>query len=593
MNRLLPLLVVVPLPLLTLPVPAAPQAQELAQELTHHSAASREDSLRTLRAARTRQAAFERIRRANLPWAWSGGRGECDERIGRFCLTYSRDDAPEWEPPPEKPAVIAAREQLLGELVEAAATIPGDRWVSGQLVRYLVEASRFQEAWQSAAGCRGERWWCEALAGFAAHHAGDAHAAHAAFDQMLSHMPDADRREWTDLSAVLPSRVARRYKRLNETERAAFEQRFWAVADPLYSAPGNDLRSEHFSRAVLVALQDRSETTENLRWGDDLREILLRFGPPSGWEQIRNPYSLHRQDVSLVSHYPDADIDLLPPPELLEEEFHLLAGRWDEEGRRARASYPLPRGEDRLRWITTLPHQVAVFHSGDSAMVVAAYELPDSMADGAIAAAALAVIAVEDSAPRVAARPIEERAGVLSLVVPHQAMLLSLEVTSADRSRAGRARFGLEARPLVPGVLAASDLLLMHAVTDTVASTRAEALALARGSTELRAGERVGIYWEMYSPAVPWPPSLDVSLRLVAAQRGWFRRLAERAGVLSEVQPIRITWGESMEGEGMVSRSLTLRIPEETPTGAYTLELSLLAPGREPLIIERSVQVTR
>ena len=97
----------------------------------------------------------------------------------------------------------------------------------------------------------------------------------------------------------------------------------------------------------------------------------------------------------------------------------------------------------------------------------------------------------------------------------------------------------------------------------------------------------------MYSPVAPWPPALDLSLRLVAANTGWLRRLAERAGVLNEVQPIRITWGESMEGEGAISRSLTLRIPEDTPAGEYTLELSLLAPGREPLIVQRAIQVVR
>lgn len=587
MNRLLPLLVLTPLPLLPLCTPT--QAQEFAVR----SAASREDSVRAHRTVRSRQATFERIRRSNLPWAWSGGRGECDERIGRFCLTYSDDDAAEWEPPPEKPAVTTARERLLGDLVGAAETIPGDRWVMGQLVRYLVEASRYHEAWRVAAACGAERWWCAALEGFAAHHAGDPGAADAAFDRMLAHMPEEERREWTDLTAILPGRTARRYRRLDDADRAVFEERFWAVADPLYHVPGNDLRSEHFSRAVLVSLQDRSETTENLRWGDDLREILLRFGSPSGWEQIRNPYQLHRHEVSLLSHYPDADIDLLPPPELLEEEFHPTTGRWDEEGRRARASYPLPRGGERLRWFTPLSHQVAVFHSGDSTFIVAAYELPDSVKEPQSFKAALAALPAVDSTPRMATHPVEGRAGVLSLTAADEAMLLSLEVVSADRSSAGRVRFGIEPRPLVPGVLAASDLLLVRAESDTVPTSRSEAVSRARGSTQLRAGDRVGIYWEMYSPVAPWPPALDLSLRLVAANTGWLRRLAERAGVLNEVQPIRITWGESMEGEGAISRSLTLRIPEDTPAGEYTLELSLLAPGREPLIVQRAIQVVR
>src|SRR5690606_22454135 len=112
------------------------------------------------------------------------------------------------------------------------------------------------------------------------------------------------------------------------------------------------------SRNLLVELQDRAESTENISWGDDLREILIRFGPPSGWERIRrSPTQLHLQELSLVSHYPDADIDLMPPPELLDEEFDPTAGVWDAENRRARASYPLPRAGERLRWFTPFDHQ--------------------------------------------------------------------------------------------------------------------------------------------------------------------------------------------------------------------------------------------
>lgn len=46
-----------------------------------------------------------------------------------------------------------------------------------------------------------------------------------------------------------------------------------------------------------------------------------------------------------------------------------------------------------------------------------------------------------------------------------------------------------------------------------------------------------------------------------------------------------------MVGEGPIARSLTLQIPEDTPVGDYRLELSLLAAGREPLVVERAIQV--
>ena len=45
-----------------------------------------------------------------------------------------------WEPDPEPEAVAAARGDLLHSLDSLAAILPGDRWIFGQRIRYLVEA---------------------------------------------------------------------------------------------------------------------------------------------------------------------------------------------------------------------------------------------------------------------------------------------------------------------------------------------------------------------------------------------------------------------------------------------------------------------
>src|SRR5690606_7991534 len=151
-------------------------------------------------------------------------------------------------PPEEKEEVVAARERLLETLGRAARLIPGDRWVAGQWVRYLVEAGRFAEARAAAGACRSEGWWCDALRGFAAHHDGDPAADDAAYSRMLGRMPEETRREWSDLSDILDPRTLRRYRRLRGPDRAAFEERFWTLADPLLQTRGNDVRSEHLSR---------------------------------------------------------------------------------------------------------------------------------------------------------------------------------------------------------------------------------------------------------------------------------------------------------------------------------------------------------
>jgi len=597
MNRLLPTLAFLPVaPLSATLAPAAMAQAVVASEMREvsipASPTSREDSIRLHRSARSRQAAFERLRRHNLPWAWGGGRGECDERIGRFCLTYSEEDAPEWVPPEEPTVVANARWRLLDQLTDAATAIPGDGWVVAQLVRYLAEVGRFDAARTAADLCRGERWWCEAVRGFAAHQAGDSGAADAAFARMLRAMPEEKREEWTDLSQILDRRPLRVYRRLNDEEKQEFETRFWILADPLLQTPGNELRSEHFSRNLLVELQDDSETTENLSWSKDLREILLRFGAPSGWERIRRPFQLHSAELSLLTHYPDADIDLVPPPELLVGEFDPLAGVWNDEDRRARASYPLPQGRERLRWIDPLEYQVAVFRDRDSARVVVAYSLPeDSFPGGATVDAVLSARLSVHGEPLVTRDPSAGREAVLTLSTPQRPALVSIETLSRERRRAARARFGLGIPPLLPGLLSASDLLILSAEADSVPESREEAIRRARGSLRVRAGERIGIYWEIYSPAVEWPERLEISLRLLDADAGWLRRLAERAGVVDRIEPIRIVWGESGYVGETLPRSLVLRIPEEVKPGQYDLEVSVLAPGREPVVVRRTLEV--
>jgi hypothetical protein len=562
-----------------------------AQELAAAVQVSREDSIRVHRTARSRQAAFERTRRNHLPWGFGGGGSDCDERIGRFCLTYSDGDAEEWVPPAEDADVVEARERLLETLSAAAATLPGDRWIAGHLVRYLAEAERFPEARSAAEVCRAEEWWCEALRGYAAHQEGAVGAADSAFSRMLTRMPEETRREWTDLNTILETPVRRYYRRLAGEERADFEERFWALADPLLQTAGNDLRSEHFSRNLLVELQDRSESTENIPWGSDLREIMLRFGAPSGWERVRpSPGQLHGE-LSMITHYPESDIDLLPPPELLVEDFDPTAGIWDEEDRRARATYPLPRGSERLRWFDPFEHQAAVFQGLDSALLVVAYELSaDSLAPDARIDAALSVLRAADESPSVERLNRAGPRAVLSLRTRAGPALVSAEALAAEERHAGRARFGLDIPRLVPGVLAASDLLVLE-LEDSLPETRAAALRLARGSLRVTRGERVGVYWEIYAPAMPWPESLQISLRLVDADAGWLRRLAERAGVVDQVQPIRLLWDESAGGEQTMPRSLSLLIPEEIDPGRYTLELTITARGREPLVERRTLQV--
>jgi hypothetical protein len=548
------------------------------------------DSARLNRMARSEQNRFEYTRRHNLPWAWGGGGGTCDERIGRFCLTYGDDDDDGWEAPPEPEDIARARGRLLERLDSAARAIPGDAWVSGQRVRYLVEARRFDEALAAARECRAAAWWCGALQGYAEHFSGRALAADSAFDASLGAMPQDVRKRWTDLSPILDGCAAGYYRRLRGEERARFEARFWRLADPFLTRPGNAIRSEHLARNLMDDLQDRAKSTENIPWGGDLRQILVRYGWPTGWERIRPPTPLS-DSPGMVSHYAGTDQKLLPSCELLTGREGVEKAVWDVDDPRARAGYAIPLADSLARWIYPLDHQVAVFRRGDSAVVVAAYALPsDSFPAGASILAGLALEAPEDDRPTITTRDSAGLEDAIAARFRSGPALLSLELVSEPARRVARAREGLSIPPRAADGLAVSDLLLLRS-TDDLPDSLGAAIPQARGSDRVRPGEPVGVYWEVYGLSTESPDLLTMSLRLLDRRQGVVRRLAERIGLLHTSDPIRMQWKEPPAADGLAPRAIILEVPAELRPGTYTLELTVEAPGREPRVATRTMHV--
>jgi len=245
------------------------------------------DSESTLRSARRAQGQFEAFRRQHLPERYDHPTGPCDLQLGRFCFWYGDQHE---DSVPEPPIIREARHRLLAALAEAAISLPGDPWIAGQRARYLVEDGQASQAVTAARECRSSSWWCAALAGFALHAAGRFDDADSAFSAALHSMPDDERCAWYDLTPILPRDIRGRYDRMTCEERAAFESRFWWLAAPLWSRRGNDRRTEHFARLTLSRITSDSRTAYDQRWDDDLREVLLRFGPDVYWTQQPSPY---------------------------------------------------------------------------------------------------------------------------------------------------------------------------------------------------------------------------------------------------------------------------------------------------------------
>jgi hypothetical protein len=429
-------------------------------------------------------------------------------------------------------------------------------------------------------------WWCAALEGFALHGAGAFPAADSAFARALAAMPVEESCRWSDVAVLLDDRRARAaYARIPCSARDSVERRFWWLADPLYLVPGNDRRTEHYARLVLDALQRRAESGFGLSWGDDLRELLLRYGWPAGWEQ-----DWRRTDVlagaTVVSHHRPGARALAPSPPALAHPTAFASAAWPLDPPYARSSH-LPPYADAF---DALEHQIAVFRRGDSAIVVAGYDAADSLPAGAAVEAALVLAADERTTPLVARAASAGARGVAIATVPAVPLLMSLEALAPSERRAARARYGLPLTSLAPGTFAISDLLLLRP-GDSLPDSLAAAVPDALGAPRVRSGERIGVYWEVYGAGPDGEP-LSVTVTLVREGKSWLRRTIEWAGLArDQSRRARLEWSEEPRSRGTVlPRSVALDLADVAP-GDYRLVVEARRAAGATARAERKVVV--
>lgn len=562
-----------------------------------HSLAGLPDSTAILAAARAAQAAFERLRLDYLPRSAGGSGGRCDEVVGRFC--YWHDDDDDWVPPPEHPRIRQARERLLDQLDSLARMAPSDDWIAGQRVRYLVEADRGAEALNAALQCRGTLWWCYSLRAFAQHAARQFAAADSSYTEALLSMPTHERCRWTDLSEVLAQRP-RDYGRASCEQRERLNTTIWWLADPLYLTPGNERRTEHYSRRVLNALQPDSRSPYAMTWGNDLERLLLRYGWPVGWERDDPWRTADRATVHVIARHAPRAREFLPRRRFVEDPATLQPGAWNIDPDRPRSGYAAPYARD----FVALDPQVTVFWRGDSAIVMAAFERPIlARGEGGRGAtkrgqergvaeqpigAALVITAGPDATP-VMARDSTQGPYRLAATVPARGALVSVEaLPHGDSGVAGRERFWLSLRR-PDGVAMSQPLLFAAHDPDSVPAVLELLFDSMLTHAAVAPGTPVGLYWETYLGDTS-PGTARVTLTATRAGASWLRRAAERLSPTGRRQPVvRLSWSVAVPGVGIYPQSVAVTLPQGA-RGRFALEITMDIAGRT-LRSERVVEV--
>jgi hypothetical protein len=540
---------------------------------------------------RSAQRRFEWVRRHHLPWVYGTPSGRCDVVVGRYCY-WDDDEEPTWRPKPEHDRITRERHALLERLDSAAAVLPGDRWIAGQRVRYLVETARYLDALWAARACRSPGWWCPALAGFVLHHMGDYAAAESAFDAALAEMSERQRCDWVNISLLLEGKGTRRYREGDCATQDSLNRSIWWLADPMYLVPGNERRTEHLARLVLDRILDGTAIVYGTRWGKDNRELVLRYGWAIGWE--REPPRGTELRPHIVGHHADGGKRFLPPFEYIEDPRVVTRDEWEIDP-------SVPQTRAAMRYATefrALEHQLAVFRRTDSAIVVVGYDLWET--------------SNSDDRERIAVREEMVRAGfflspdprlihdtqhaarggrgAFALRVPLTSMLISIEALDRHDSLAARSRYWVDLAEHLPDGFAVSDILLL---TEGPAepSTLDEAIPRARGSARYTPGDPIEIYWEVYG--APTGTAHEVSVSVTRLGKGFLRKAVEWMGLAGDRRPATFRWegtpGDLTESAG---RALGIRLAEEDE-GRYLLQLEIKTSAGATATREREFEVRR
>ncbi|HEX4684877.1 MAG TPA: hypothetical protein VH277_19315 [Gemmatimonadaceae bacterium] len=440
--------------------------------------------------------------------------------------------------PARRDAVRAARARLLDSLAILDVRKPGDTWITGQRVRFLVDQSDYDAAIEITRKCTAARPWCAELAGFVYHAARKYATADSAFDAAAAAMSPDDRCDWTDVRLLIDDDSRGDYERLSCDERVAANERLWWLSTPLFSDSVDDRRSAHFSRKVLVQLHSALSWDERYDWrgrfgGESVGEMLVRYGWPaySNWAGLEEERShagwmnFYDSTRTATAEYPRNRLHLIPDFRIVSDPYHARSDAWqvnmpplvgDDEP--ADQWWPAEHYARALGPIVQMTEQTAVFRRDHDVLLATAARLPSG--EHHVTLDSSSIVLVSSGAAHHAEllehrSYVNSQAIVLTARVPAKAAVIGAELRAKQRgATSARTRLGIDPpqplETLHEGQTAISDPILLAADSDAPSSPES-AMRQMLGTTHVR-GSKLGLYWETYGFAPG--DSVDVAVVL-------------------------------------------------------------------------------
>lgn len=495
----------------------------------------------------------------------------------------------------ERRAVVAARDSLLTELRTAVSQLPGDGWLRGQYIRFLVDQgfhdTRYHaEALSAAQSCRHDLWWCGMLAGYVHARQGRLAESGAAFTQARDAAPEAIRCQVDNVVGLVDRRVVPRGFTLPGScaEHAAFARTLWWLADPFWSDALNERQIEHDVRTTRLLLAASLPVSEHFDWSpsdptDAVGQLVTRYGWPSTmhWSTIVQSRKTGPPTSTASVRFETGKDPIEQAPSEGE-----AWNWWPFE----HATLPRP-----LHAVTEW--QVQQWRRADHARLAIATQMPslrpalaprssDSLTASLIAAASPLAVRPIDARRTSALQPV-----VLAGALAFDSSVVSLELRmDAQRGVDARLRLGLTAEPplatlAVGQVAMAQPALLAPHSSSSVSMDSIEAHLLP--STTVLAQSVVGLYFESYGFAAD--DSVQYTLQVERLnRRGVFERVSVAlGGGRGDASGNRIQWTDTRPGELLSASSQAPSVH-----GRYlTLSTAGLRPGDYALTV--SMRSTR
>ena len=455
---------------------------------------------------------------------------------------------------------------LLADLGEAAADRPDDALAFAQLVYAHTRLSGFQETLAVARECNFVAWWCELLLGMVHERGGEPTEAAAYFRSAL---PDADpalAAVLTYIGDLLEGKDRSAYQRLTGLERSDFEQRFWWLANPMWSVPGNERWTAHVRRGVELVLHWTLLEARGGRHGYPHQGLLVRRGPEDSWSPMPRATPSSRWTSLRAARYRFTPVSAITDG-IGALRYNIEAGIEDER------YTPTAYGP-----VIQVPAQFARFLDGDSLVVVAAARL-----EQARLVAPRTVLLVSDgpgSFPAVLPAAPGGTHPIFQAVIANRPVAVGIESLD-EHHAAARARGGL--LPLDSGRLVLSDPLLVTPKGLDLPENRDAAVARTLGTTTMEAGDELAVYWEVYGAVPNWP--LRLSLSVEGDRPGLLTRALRALRIRSAPRVPEVSWTQTAT-TAVEPMALAVDIAD-LDAGDYTLKIRVVGPDGSEATSER------